>query len=89
MVHPKRQDMPLCFAGSAPPVFVTATRDDPAVPVVNSLVLAEALRKLGIRHQVRIGQRGGHSYGLGNGLEAAGWFDEAIALFAEQAESCH
>ncbi len=73
----------------APPVFVTANRDDPVVPVVNSLALVEALRKLGIRHRVRIGQQGGHSYGLGNGLEAAGWFDEAIALFAEQTESCH
>ena len=67
----------------SPPVYVTANLDDPTVPVVNSLELIEALKENHIEHKAKIGRTGGHSYGLGNGLEVAGWFDEAIALFAE------
>ena len=58
--------------------------DDPVVPPVNTLALLDALKKHGIPCRSRIGNTGGHSYGLGNGLEAAGWFDEAMALFAEE-----
>ncbi len=65
----------------APPVYVTANLDDPVVPPVNSLKLIEKLKEKKIEHRTRIGRVGGHSYGLGNGLEAAGWFDEAIDLF--------
>ncbi len=80
-------DLPAQLNPASPPVFVTANRDDPVVPVVNSLTLADALRQRGIPHRVRIGQTGGHSYGLGFGLEVEGWFDEALALFAEQISS--
>ena len=66
----------------APPVYVTANMDDPIVPVVNSLALIKALKEKRIECRAKIGNTGGHSYGLGNGLEVAGWFDEAIALFA-------
>ena len=67
----------------SPPVYITANRDDPTVPVINSLALAEALRDKGVECRTKIGGTGGHSYGLGNGLEAAGWFDEAVQMFAE------
>ena len=66
----------------APPVYITANLDDPIVPAVNSLTLIEALERHGIECQARIGKTGGHSYGLGNGLEVSGWFDEAVALFS-------
>ena len=68
----------------APPVYVTANLDDPTVPVVNSLALIEALKEKHMEHRSKIGKTGGHSYGLGNGLEVVGWFDEAIALFASR-----
>lgn len=67
----------------SPPVYITANRDDPTVPVANSLELAKALREKGVDCRTKIGGTGGHSYGLGNGLEAAGWFDEAVRLFAD------
>ena len=82
-------DIPAQLNPDAPPVFITANRDDPVVPVVNSLALIDALERRGISRRVRIGRRGGHSYGLGNGLEVAGWFDEALSLFAEQTESSY
>ncbi len=77
-------DIPAHLRPDAPPVYVTANQDDPVVPIVNSLALIEALKARGIKYRAKIGQTGGHSYGLGNGLEAAGWFDEAMALFAEE-----
>ena len=70
----------------APPVYVTANLDDPVVPPVNSLALLEALREKRVKCQAKIGKTGGHSYGLGNGLEVAGWFDEAIGMFARRCE---
>ena len=66
----------------APPVYVTANLDDPVVPPVNSLALIEALKEKGVAYRAKIGKTGGHSYGLGNGLEVAGWFDEAAHLFS-------
>ncbi len=77
-------NIPAHLRPDAPPVYVTANHDDPVVPIVNSLALIEALKARGIKYRAKIGQTGGHSYGLGNGLEAAGWFDEAMALFAEE-----
>ena len=66
----------------APPVYVTANLDDPIVPPVNSLKLIERLKEKGIPCKERIGKSGGHSYGLGYGLEAEGWFDEALAMLS-------
>lgn len=74
--------LPAHLNPDAPPVYITANRDDPVVPVVNSLSLIDALKARGIEYRAKIGKTGGHSYGLGNGLEVAGWFDEAVELFA-------
>lgn len=71
------------LAPDAPPVYITANLDDPIVPVINSLALIDALKERCMEYHAKIGKTGGHSYGLGNGLEAAGWFDEAMSIFAE------
>ena len=39
------------------------------------------LTKLGVEHITRIGSKGGHSFGLGNGLEVSGWLEEAVDFF--------
>ena len=75
-------DLPARLRPDAPPVYITANLDDPVVPAVNSLALIDALKARGMEYQAKIGKSGGHSYGLGNGLEVAGWFDGAIALFS-------
>ena len=69
-----------------PPVYVTANLDDPVVPPVNSLALIDALRAKNVECVSRIGKTGGHSYGLGIGLETEGWFDEAVGLFLSRCE---
>lgn len=66
-----------------PPVYLTANEDDPTVPFINTLMLEQRLTALGIPHRIRTGRTGGHSYGLGIGLEVGGWFDEMVAYWQE------
>ncbi len=63
---------------NCPPLFITANGDDPTVPFINSPSLCEAALKLGIPVKTKFGKSGGHSYGLGFGLEVEGWLEEAI-----------
>jgi acetyl esterase/lipase len=48
-----------------PPCFIWATFEDRAVPVENSLLFAEALRKAGVRFDLHIYEKGEHGIGLG------------------------
>ena len=56
-----------------PPVYVTACKDDPIVPVGCSFCLIERLKELGIPYEANIAEHGGHRFGLGNGTEGDGW----------------
>jgi len=49
--------------------------------VANTFALMDALKERRLPCRARIGKTGGHSYGLGIGLEAEGWFDEALDLW--------
>jgi len=49
-----------------PPCFIWSTEEDKAVPVENSLQLAAALRKAGVRFDLHIYERGPHGIGLGS-----------------------
>lgn len=64
-----------------PPVYLTANEDDGTVPFNNSQTMAETCARLGIPYQAKFGHIGGHSYGLGIGLEVEGWLDEAVAFW--------
>ncbi len=48
-----------------PPCFVWSTEEDRTVPVENSLMFVEALRKARVPFDVHIYQKGGHGMGLG------------------------
>lgn len=48
-----------------PPTFLFATDEDKAVPVENSLMFAEALRKAGVPFDLHIYEKGPHGMGLG------------------------
>lgn len=50
----------------SPPCFIWSTEEDKAVPVENSLALAGALRRAGVRFDLHIYERGPHGIGLGN-----------------------
>lgn len=47
-----------------PPTFLVHTANDKAVPVENSLLFAEALRKAGVEFELHIYERGEHGFGL-------------------------
>ncbi len=64
-----------------PPLYITANEDDPTVPFVNSTSLYDAAKRLGIPVKTKIGKSGGHSYGLGIGLEVEGWLEDAVSSF--------
>lgn len=49
-----------------PPCFIWSTEEDKAVPVENSLQLATALRRVGVKFDLHIYERGPHGIGLGN-----------------------
>ncbi len=50
-----------------PPCFIWATDEDTTVPVENSLLFAEALRKAGVPFDLHIYQHGKHGMGLAGG----------------------
>lgn len=48
-----------------PPVFMWHTFEDGTVPLENSLLFAEALRKAGVKFEYHVFPNGGHGYSLG------------------------
>ena len=55
----------LLVTKDTPPCFIWHTWEDNVVPVENSLLFAEALRKAGVPFALHIYQKGGHGLGLG------------------------
>ncbi len=64
-----------------PPTFLTANEDDGTVSFSNTLHFIKTAEKLGIPYRTKLGNVGGHSFGLGNGLEVEGWMEEAIEFW--------
>lgn len=69
---------------SCPPVYLTANEDDGTVPFSNSLLMRDTCQKRNIPYKCKFGRVGGHSFGLGIGLEVEGWLEEALAFWKEQ-----
>jgi len=51
-----------------PPTFLVAAEDDKSVPPKNSLLFYEALRKAGVSAELHFFEKGGHGFGLRQGL---------------------
>ena len=66
---------------SYPRTYLLANEDDDVVPVVNTRNFDAKLNELGVAHICRIGRTGGHSFGLGIGLELEGWLEEAVQFW--------
>lgn len=60
------------------PVFMYHCKDDDIVPVENSRLFADALKKAGKSCYYREYERGGHGLGLGIGTPEEGWLSDAI-----------
>lgn len=71
----------------APPTLLIHAADDKSVPVENSLLMFEALRKQGVRSALHVFESGGHGFGLrsiaGRDVEAWPELARAWALGAD------
>ena len=58
-----------------PPTLLVHAADDAAVPMENSLLMFDALRKAGIRSELHVFDRGGHGFGMRaiDGLDVSAW----------------
>jgi len=58
-----------------PPTLLVHAADDTAVPVENSLLMFEALRKAGVRSELHVFDHGGHGFGMRAiaGKDIAAW----------------
>jgi acetyl esterase/lipase len=65
-----------------PPCFLWHTAADQAVPVENSLLFAEALRRNHVPFSLHIYEKGGHGQGLKKG--APPWADQCLYWFGER-----
>ncbi|MEO7718957.1 MAG: alpha/beta hydrolase [Capsulimonas sp.] len=62
----ERMSSELQVTPQTPPCFVWSTMEDTVVPVENSLMFAQALRKNHVPFDLHVYQRGGHGMGLGD-----------------------
>ena len=51
-----------------PPVFIVHTAEDASVPVENSLMFYEALRRTGVPTEMHVYEKGAHGFGTTAGL---------------------
>jgi acetyl esterase/lipase len=64
---------------STPPAFIVQSMDDDAVPVLNSIDYALALKKYNIPCELHLYEKGGHGYGLGRNNDTESSWGEACA----------
>lgn len=67
--------------GDYPPTFVWQCKNDKAVPVENSRMLAEELKRNGCRYEYMTVDGDAHGWGLGVGTPAEGWLEKAVTLW--------
>lgn len=58
-----------------PPVFLVHAKDDKTVPVENSYMLSESLKKNKVKTDQYIYEKGGHGFGLKNSTSDVDWFN--------------
>ncbi|MBU6206906.1 MAG: alpha/beta hydrolase [Alphaproteobacteria bacterium] len=56
----------LMIGPQSPPCFIIHAEDDPAVPVANSRLLHDALRRAKVPVEMHLFEKGGHGFGLRN-----------------------
>jgi acetyl esterase/lipase len=70
-----------------PPAFLMHAADDKAVPIANSELYLEALKKNGVPGMLFRYETGGHGFGLNNKTDERSWFDAMLTwvngLYAE------
>ncbi len=66
-----------------PPVYHVQALDDPTVLPVNASLLKAALEQMDVPYRQELTETGGHGFGLGSEMDAAGWVDRAVKFYEE------
>ena len=66
-----------------PPCYICANKDDDTLDYHHSSLLYDKLNELKIPAELQLGEKGGHGFGEGRGLEVEGWISKALS-FAEK-----
>lgn len=67
--------------GNTPPTFLMHTSDDATVPVENSILFYQALRRAGVPAEMHIYETGRHGFGLGTGNPALSTWPGQLATW--------
>ena len=60
-----------------PPTFLVHAEDDRGVVPKNSILMYEALKKAGVKAELKLYKKGGHGFGIGRvGLDSAAWISD-------------
>lgn len=66
-----------------PPVYHVQALDDPTVDPVNASLLKSALEQMDVPYRLELAETGGHGFGLGSEMSAAGWVERAVEFYKE------
>lgn len=58
-----------------PPIYLVHAKDDKTVPVANSILLNEALKRNKVHSEIYLYENGGHGFGLKNKTSDVDWFN--------------
>src|SRR5262249_6769844 len=65
-----------------PPSFLVHTQQDQTVPVENSILFYQALRRAGVAAELHLFEKGPHGFGLGAGVGPVSDWPERFAAWA-------
>jgi acetyl esterase/lipase len=67
-----------------PPAFLMHAKDDDAVPVQNSVLFYDALKRNGIEAEIFLFEKGGHGFGMNNKTSEIKWMDKVEEWMKKQ-----
>jgi acetyl esterase/lipase len=74
----------LQLTNETPPAFLMHAKDDDAVPVQNSILFYDALKRTGIEAEIFLYEKGGHGFGMYNKTSEIKWMDKVEEWMKKQ-----
>jgi acetyl esterase/lipase len=74
----------LQVTNETPPAFLMHAKDDDAVPVQNSILFYDALKRTGVEAEILLYEKGGHGFGMNNKTSEIKWMDKVEEWIKKQ-----
>jgi acetyl esterase/lipase len=74
----------LLVTNETPPAFLMHAKDDDAVPVQNSILFYDALKRTGVEAEILLYEKGGHGFGMKNKTSNIKWMDKVEEWIKKQ-----